>query len=177
MNPQAHKIMAMAGSRGVLVKLGQGGDTICLHGPREALAELRPAVVAYKPDLLRLLREPRKAAVSRAWAEAFARLSSFYPDLLVGNLWAEIKADFPDFSSGIDKAERAADIATLNYQAGCVTSPDAFLTDLARWEGAWMHAMAAIARKQNACDCGCADATVMVTADTGPLLPAMSSRG
>ena len=168
MTPEARKVLALAGARGVSVTLGQGGQTIRLHGPREALAELKPEVAAHKPDLLRLLREPRQVEASRARAETFARLAALYPDSLAGKLWTEVEATFPNLAGTIDAAERAADVASLDYQAGRGAAPETFLACLATWEARWGEAIAAATARGGACDdCGRADATVMVTTGTG----------
>ena len=113
---------------------------------------------------------PRQAEVSHAWADAFARLSRQYPDSLLGSLWNEVNTVLPHLASAIDTAERAADVAALDYQAGRIVLPSVFHVALADWEEAWAGAMAtlATARSSRAChDCGRTDATVKVTTTTG----------
>jgi hypothetical protein len=165
MTHEARKVLALAGVRGVSVTLGQGGETIRLHGPREALAELKPEVAAHKPDLLRLLREPRQAEVSRAWADAFARLSNTYGDDLVGSLWEIITTEHPALACAIDTAEVAADGAGLSYQRGDSADVSAFVACLATWEAAWTEAIAVVT-STTCSDCGKA-ARVLVTTDYG----------
>ena len=110
----------------------------------------------------------RQAEVSHAWADAFSRLSALYPDSLAGKLWTEVEATLPDLAGTIDAAERAADVDAFDYQAGRVATPDTFLACLATWEASWREAIAAATARGGACDdCRRADATVMVTTDTG----------
>ncbi len=135
-------LLAAARARGV--DLTPAGDRIRLDGPAAARDELRPLVVACKPELLSLLREARSAEVGQAFADAFVRLSARYDGDLVGRLWPAVCEGCPTLARQIDSAERALDAEALAFVNGDAPTPDQFGACQAWFERLWSEAIKAV---------------------------------